>query len=134
MPGLGCRAVSKAQQDQSTPHHTKQPPGYRTREGRKTRNRQRNLKRKEKRSKYRCSVFPVLLVNNITYLTRGTQVILYLLCVCVCIVGKLSCGVLDVDCNQDHMTLPQEVLQQRTGSRNTRTTSLVSLVPKPHSQ
>lgn len=40
-------------------------------------------------------------------------------------------GTLDVDCNQDHMTLPQEVLQQRTGSRNTRTTSLVSLVPNP---
>ncbi len=54
-------------------------------------------------------------------------------CVCVC-VSEHNCpapGVLDVDCNQDHMTLPQEVLQQRTGSRNTRTTSLVSLVPNP---
>lgn len=129
MLGLGCRAVSKVQQDQSAPQHTKPPLGYRTREGRKTRNRQRNLKRKEKRSKHRCSAFPVLLVNDITYLTRGTQVILHLLCMCVSEQSCPASGVLDVDCNQGHMTLPQEVLQQRTGSRNTRTTSLVSLVP-----
>lgn len=55
------------------------------------------------------------------------------MCVRVCVSVK-KCpapGVLDVDCNQDHMTLPQEVLQRRTGSRNTRTTSLVSLVSNP---
>lgn len=134
-----CRPVSKVKQDQSAPRYTKPPLGYRTREGRKTRNRQRKLKRKEKRSKHRCSAFPLLLVNDITYLTRGTQVVLHLLfflfffCVSMCMcVSEQSCpasGVLDVDCNQGHMTLPQEVLQQRTGSRNTRTTSLDSLVP-----
>lgn len=57
--------------------------------------------------------------------------------VCRCVseyVSEKNCpapGVLDVDCNQEHMTLLQEVLQRRTGSRNTGTTSLVSLVSKP---
>lgn len=34
-------------------------------------------------------------------------------------------------CNQDHMMLLQEVLQHRTGSRNTRTASLVLLSQTP---
>lgn len=54
------------------------------------------------------------------------------MCACVCVYwGTSASGVLDVDCNQDHITLSQEVLQQRTGSRNTRTTSLVSPVTSP---
>lgn len=39
---------------------------------------------KEKQTQM-LSIFPVLLDNNITYLTRGMQVILYLLSVCVCV-------------------------------------------------
>lgn len=137
MPNLSCRAVSKVQEHQTALHHSKQPPGYKLREGRKTRSRQRNLKRREVNTDARSLSAPAeqYHISDGTHAGYSISRVCVSVCRCVSVyVSEKNCpapGLSDVDCNQEHMTLLQEVLQRRTGSRNTGTTSLVSLVSKP---
>lgn len=89
------------------PHHTDPP----------------NPPRKAERGA-RCSAFPPQICEE-----RGKSYFLSNLCLCLSAWGSPAPGIPDMDVNRGHMTPAQEVLQQRTGRRNTKTTSLVSLVP-----
>lgn len=129
MPGLGCRAVSKMQDTANSLLATEWGRAAKPETDRET----WRQKKREVNTDAQCFQSSWCIISHIS---QDTHRFFYSYCMCMCVyvyIWEKDCpaqGVLDVDSNQEHMTLPQEVLQQRTGSRNTRTTSLVSLVSK----